>query len=275
MPCRISLIFKLTTEAAQAADASARTGGWSEGFWAPVDVPAGAASLLPLYEARRAFLPKQASIIGVRCAKYTIEGNKLLPNGTSAAKFQKPGNAQYNCDIPQMNLDCSATAFGAINTTKIQLRGIVDTMVQTGEYTPTSTYKGYVQTYLDFLKNQGFGFVARDLSVAKQKVMSIAVNVVTLKAPIVSLAVGDNMIFNHVVTDEGAPVKGSYVVTVIAGNTVTLAGFPATTMLSPSGTARKDMVAFYPFGPIFPSAITIKKIGRPSQGYRGRGSKKK
>lgn len=275
MPYRVTLLCQLTTAPTQRADASPHTGGWSESFWRAGAVALSDSVVQDLLTRRARLMPTEASIVGVRIGNYNISANKLVPVGSSTGKVERPGYPGLSCDYPGIGLSFAGSSAGVPNASRFAIRGMPDEEIRNGEYTPDSTYKGAVTQFCNTLTN-GWGFIGRDLSVASQKVMSIAGNVVTLAGLIGAVVPGDNMILNRVTDDDDDPVKGSYYITNVNPVTFayTLSGFPATTLTSAKGTARVDRIAFFAFSAVSPSRAVGRKVGRPFASYRGRASKK-
>jgi hypothetical protein len=278
---KLTAIFAVTTAPTNLSAAAPHSGGWSESWWQTNNYNFTIANLQAIAQVRAGCLPKQASIIGFRQALYVISGNKLLPNGASVTRVNVPGNAAYTTDLPQCSLELSGQANGAINSNRFRMGCLPDEQISFGEYQPTVPYGGSVATFLNMLStgqtlgnNVGtFGFPGRDLTQPSVRVVSLtAGGVLTTSAP---LAVVNNVTYIrlHRVYDVlGNPVKGSYLASNIAANQYQLQGTPGQTVSKPSGTARVDAVVVFNYASVTISRAVVKKIGRPSQGYRGRRS---
>lgn len=287
MPQRVSLIFQLTTAPTQLNYSIPHTGGWSEATWLTQAIPNLANYLTGWAQIRAVLLPKQAAIVGARMANYTISGNKLLPGGTNTYKFLYDGNAAYSTDVPQMALECSGAAVGAPNANRFTLRGTPDVEVQFGEYQPDVNYAASVSNYLGFLTgNQhvttypATGFIGRVLNntVARiQSVTPVVIQGIQCMNVLLSQDIGarpnqDYLRFHRALDQAGNPIKGSYLVTNQVGLLYTLQGTPNQTAVKPSGTARVDLINLFTYSAINTSRIVVRKVGRPSQAYRGRAS---
>jgi hypothetical protein len=278
---KLSNIFQLTTIATVPAFGVSRTGGWSEGFWVNGDPNV----FLPLWSsvqiARARMLPAQASIVGTRAQAYTISQNKLLPGGTSSGTVLVPGNPAYPCDVPQMNYELPVSGSGVPNSSRLMLRGIPDQFVTTGEFAPTRAFGSAIQAYIDALRQNGFaaGWIGRNLVNGAVRVISykppVGANpgLLTTDAPIPGFANGNFVRFHRVRDDAGNPVKGSFSASSIGGNQYNLATGPAQTVTQPSGTIRLDQLAFINYGTFNTGEITVRKVGKPTKGFRGRRSK--
>lgn len=269
---RSSLIFAVTTQPVNPIKAFARSGGWSEGFWSTFN-PSGSTQLNQIANLRAAMLPAQVSVTGFRVAVFNIDGNRLQPAGTSAGKFLFPGATRYSVDVPQAGLEMSFPAVGAPNNARPVLRGLPDEVVVNGEYSPDPTFSAAFNRYVTALNVNGFGFVGRDLASASARVLAITAGVVNLSQVLAGVAIGDFLRFHRVTNTLGRPISGAFLVTNIAGQQYTLSGLGANAVIVPSGTARKDTLSFFAYAPGTFGSVVVKKIGRPSRGYRGRRSK--
>lgn len=274
MPYRHTSIFGLTTQPTALTKAQPHSGGWTESFWTAglIDEP----SYNEWAANRAALLPKQAAIVGRRSQLYTIAGNKLLPGGSANLKFLFPGNNGYDCDVPQMALEATAGSRTTANVSRFTLRGIPDAQVTNGEYQPTAAFNNQCDFFFDLINTQNLSFVARDLGAATSRINSVGLGIVTTAAPLAGVVANQTYVrFFKCRTHQGLPVKGSYLVTLINGNSYTLQGLDQLVQVSSSGQLRVDTILLCGMKrPIF-SRIVVKKIGRPSQSYRGRASKRR
>lgn len=133
--------------------------------------------------------------------------------------------------------------------------------------------------------NGPVGFVGRVKTNQNARILSVTQtpnviplvpgNVVQLDGPIGAIANQSNVRFHRCYDVNGDPVKGSYLVSQIGvGNLYTLQGLTPTLVAVPSGTMRVDSVAMYDYQSLNVGQVVVKKIGRPSRGYRGRASAK-
>lgn len=271
MPLRVSLKFQATTAPVNRNAAAARTGGWSENFWTAGPRTDLVTDIRAVAQARARLLPVQASIIGYEIQAFDIQGNKLLPGGSSSAKLLYPGNASFTADVLQAALEVTASYTGFQNVFRHTLRGFPDELVENGEYTGASDAR--VMTFMGTLTR--FGGVYRDLNQQAFRVLGIAAGVITLLNP-AGLAVNDFLILRRVKDINGKPVSGSFRITAIAGSAFTVALLDPTIVAQTGGTARKDLLISI-YDPQLPSIgpIRVKKVGNPSDRYRGRRSKRR
>lgn len=269
-----SLLFQVTTEPVDKVYATSHSGGWSEGFWTNYQ-PTGAvgATIQNWADARALMLPSQMTIVGYRISVYDLTNNKLTPGGTSAGKLIKPGLASWSASNPQAALQLGWPAIAGPNASRIVLRGLPDEVVVNGEFNGSALFRQGLSALAVRIGISQFGWVGRDLSQPSAVVNKIAGNVVTLSQPLAGLGAGDFLRFRKCYNDAGSPVKGSYLVTAAAGSDYTIQAYLGGNLTTPSGTARKDVVAFIQGGVPIISRTVVRKIGRPFESYRGRRSK--
>lgn len=270
---RLTNILQVTTTPTDLTKARAHTGGWSESFWTTLNPVGFEPAWLTQQTKRALLLPSSAAIVGFRTQQYTIAGNKLLPGGSTSGRQNMPGALGSSADLPQVALMLNAAANGAPNNARMILRGMPDPVMVGGEYQPAPFFSALVTQFCNSMIGFNFGFIGRDLSQASVRVLKIANNVITVdQLPGTGLAVGDFIRFHRVYDSGGNPVKGDYVVSTIAGNDITVAGL-AVVVTKPSGTLRRDLLTYLPFGNLYPVRAVVKKVGRPFEQYRGRRSK--
>lgn len=276
------MIFLVTTEAVNPSASSAHSGGWSESLWTGGNSYVSLTDQNNLAFSRASLLPKQASIVGIRQGLYTISGNRLLPQGTSARKVLFPGRSIFNANLPQDSLELSGTSGTSINSNRFRLGCLPDEVVEKGEYSPTTAFSTSLNQYRALLAAgpAAWSFVGRVLSNPSARVMSIIPGLnneatVILSADLTPTA-GTSFIRLHRVYDDlNDPVRGSFLVkTVVNATTYTISGYTGQTVTMPSGTTRIDAVAVFGYGAVAISRAVVKKIGRPSQSYRGRQSRR-
>jgi len=270
---RLTNIMQVTTTPTDLARARQHTGGWSESFWTSLN-PSAYNPLWLIQQNKRAnLLPGSAAIVGFRTQIYTISGNKLLPGGASSGRQGLPGQPSLGTDLPQVALMFNCASVTSPNNTRMILRGMPDTIMSGGEYQPTPTFAGLVTQFQNSMIGMNFGFVGRDLAQASVRVLKIVVNVISLEQiPATGLNVGDFIRLHRVYDDDFNPVKGAFVVTAIAGANITVQGLNAS-VSEPSGTLRRDVLSYFPYGAIQAVRAVVKKVGRPFEQYRGRRSK--
>lgn len=275
MPVRISLLFALTTQPADLGKAIPHSGGWSETLWQDLDFGASVQQrALRLANKRAQLLPASATIIGVRYQTFTLSVNRFLPGGTSTATLQLPGNANWPGDLPQAALLLNAQSTDNQNTRRWALRGMPDQFIINGEYQPTPQFTTKINAYFQELSDDNFYFPGRDLSQPDRRVIAIANTVVTVDNG-ASFVQGGYLRFHRCIDALKDPVEGSYVITNVNVNAITLGGFAPRTLTQPSGTCRNDVAVMVKITSANFSRAVIKKVGRPFAQYRGRASRRR
>lgn len=270
---RLTNILQVSTVPTDPAQARVHVAGWSESFWTMLD----ASAYVPLWRAqnlaRANLLPLTGAIVGQRSQLYTIAGNKLIPGGSAANRVSVPGSSTGVTDLPQVALQMSARGAGVANSSRLVLRAMPDSVMEGGEYFAGPAFKASVTRWVNTMIGTNFGFIGRDLAQASVSVLLIAANVITVDLiPPTGLAPGDFIRLHRVHDINDDPVIGAFRVTGINGLTITCAGLNAT-VNAPSGTLRRDRLAFFNYQSIDPIRAVVKKVGRPFEQYRGRRSK--
>lgn len=274
MPGRVSLLFSVTTQAANAGVAVPHSGGWSESHWVNTPANVTLADIEALAQPRANLLSSLASITGYRIQTFTLVGNKMIPEGSRSGRILIPGGSQAGLNMPQDGLSIFMTAAGAVNVSRQVLRGMPDDYIVNGEYSPNVGYSSRVRTYINALINQAWKFVGRDRSVPNARVLAIANGVVTLAGNVGGVANTSFLRLNRVFDANNRPVKGTFLITAIAGNLYTVSGLGTTSVTVPSGTARIDQLAVFQYGAGTVGRTVVRKIGRPFEQYRGRASRR-
>jgi len=275
MPIKVSMIFQYASSPQNPAVASVHTGGWSETLWSILAAGTPLRNRITNWAQRRSLLlGSTVSIIGYRLQEYTLNGNRLIPGGTSAAALRYPGFPGSTTDIPQMSIEVKSSATDKANSRKANLRGVIDGCVTGGEWNPNPAYDLAMTAYLSLLQNGQWYFPGRDLSQPTMRVVTVEANVLRVDLNL-GVVVGDYVRFLRVRDVDGLPVSGSYRVSAVAGNALTLDGLKAGLVVPPNGTVRKDVVAMCQIASAEVTRVNVRKIGRPTEGYRGRRSKRR
>lgn len=272
---RITLVFSLTTDPLNRAVATAHTGGWTESLWTDFNFPIWNTPLSNLMTARQAMLPFTASITGYRAAQYDIQKNKLIPRGAFSVTSFRTGNSLWKTDLPQAALQIKMYNANQPNTSSPWLRGMPDDVLIGGEYSGNVIFTPMLTNYINQLIGGAWGFMGRDLSQETVRVNAMAGATLTAAEVIPGVAVGDYIRLNRVYDSIRRPVVGAFQVTAINAKVYTLDPAPGATVTEPSGLVRKDLLRFLSIGSSRLHRAGIKKVGRPSQGYRGRRSRKR
>jgi len=266
----------MTTEAKNRGVARQHTAGWTESFWSTSSFNFVIARWNAREAARQLLLPAQATIVGYRAQTFNMDGNKLLPGGTTNGRQQKPGLISNICDLPQVALQLNLRSNSSSNTGRMELRGIPDDQIKFGEYDPTPAFVIAMNAFIATCQKIPMGFVGRDLSLGPVRMVSVTPIAGTSNATLVTdaaipgVAVGDYVRFSRVYDSRGRPVSGSWKVLTAAAPTYTLESLKGITVDERIGTVRKDALAYFDNGSIVVHRAVVRKVGRPSESYRGR-----
>lgn len=267
---KVSLLFQFTTAPTNRAAASPHSGGWSESHWSNESSNIGTFAA-ELAQARAQFLPGEASIIGYRVQTYTISGNKLSPVNTSSGRFQYRG-VLGSMNLPSDGLGFSGQSSGNPNTARFTARGIPDGEISNGEYQPGGSMSVAVDAYRAKLVAAGWGFIGRVRTGQSARVQSILAGVVTLSQNIGGTENVSFLRLLRVSNGRRDPIKGSFLIKVIADKAYTCQNLGSTTLVEPSGEARIETLAFMPYSVVNVGRAQSRRVGGPFDKYRGRAS---
>jgi hypothetical protein len=250
-------------------------GGWSESYWWPTDdLSQATAALKGGGSFGPGLLPKRANLLASACS---ILGVRFYAGGAGKGIFKSmnyPGQYALS-DIPQMALLAYMSLQGTSAVRRLVLRGVPDSMVDSGEFAPLS---GYVQELLNFaVALSYFGGLGADTVTAYPVFGVSAAGLVTLNAVANPFAVASTVTFRNVLNEAGKRSGGSYVVSTIGplSNQFTVAGWEKG--LTTGGDVRIPTVSVHAMvgGSFTVSRILTRKVGRPFEQYRGRQSSRR
>jgi hypothetical protein len=273
MSWRAAFVIDFASAPTNLQDAAVHKGGWSESMWwdynnAPtVTGPAWA-------QKRATLLPRTCRIVGMRLQQFTLVDGQFVAGATSALGIGVSGNSYWDPDLPQVSLSLKASSAGAGNVRRFNLRGVPDAQMSGGEYQPATTYKTLMTQFLDLMTSQGWSFPGKNLANASLPIIGIDAGVLkVLNAA--GLQAGNWLRFLKVRDITGKLISGRWQILSIAGNSITLAGFDPTIAVGHVGKVRKEEYSLKVITDIQIGRAAVKKIGRPSEGYRGRRSKRR
>lgn len=254
------------------------TGGWSETMYSG-DLTAsqiiqaltqpninGFNAFLPW---RAAILPKKDSIIGVRLYKGT------LGKGQSYA-FSYAGGFNQD-EQPQVALLMKSGAIGLANSRRWTLRGIPDDQVQGGEFYPGPAFQAALAQFMNAYGN--FGFIGLDLNQPRASLAGIdAGGNVVVKNPPQPFLVNTMVTISRtvdVITGLFRRYVGKVDTVTADGSGFHVVGW--TGNACNGGTAQVNVPIYCPFNISTMNVvrITLRKVGRPFEVYRGRRSKRR
>jgi len=196
----------------------------------------------------------------------------LIPGGANTGAASFPGEGNYRTDVPQMALDCRAKALGGINVRKFTIRCVPDFVVDGGEFSPDASFAHVLEMYFREVEST-WSFLGRDLGLRSSPIVSVLNNVIVTRDNI-GVVENDYVRLLRARNAAGMPVTGSFRVTGVAGNQITVAGLPDGTVINRNGRVRKDTLKLALVGRCTMKRVVVRKIGRPSESYRGRRSKR-
>lgn len=261
--CRATMIFRVPT-------ADARVGGFSESWYkegTPADVMR---SLMALCLFRAGALPTASKISGQRVQEL---GSRAI---TDSEPF--PGVIRSTTDVPQMAAQCSVTDAAGLKKKIFMCRGINDDSVESGALVRGGATSIQLGLFMNNLAVNGFQFRSRDTTLPAIKIVSVDANGVFALTGDLAFAVGDFLTAVRVRSQQGRSIVGSfYVSNRVDAQHGTLFGWPTGQTVSLSGSFRKQAFV-YPSvaaGTGKVSKVAVRKVGRPSDLYRGRATRRR
>jgi hypothetical protein len=272
-------IWKMTMLFSQLSAASApqfpvhRIGGWSESWYT---VQNGVNDVINQASVGNGILLSRAALLGFGASIVGGRVQMVNPVGaTQSFAALYPGIPTVLNDIPQMALLMKAPGVGVGNVRRFTLRGIPDTFVSEGEFSPNGTFQGQLSTFINSL--QGWFFRGRDLTQPTVKILNISSGGVVTCQTAVSFALLQ-MVQILKSKDSGSNLRGGMFQVSTLGpgsNVFTLLNWPYGATVG--GTARGQGVVFpaVDYGHTSVSRVVTRRVGRPFTAYRGRRSKRR
>jgi hypothetical protein len=247
-------------------------GGWTESvYWNSITALANT-NFQNLLIARAGLLPNGAFISGYRiqqvdpsAAGQSYPANIGPPGGTNAP----------NQDIPQMALLLRVRSNSTNNVRSMRLAAMPDNQVSFGEYRPTAAYQIAMTAYLAQL----YGWLMRvqDLAQPVYRIATIdAAGNVLMVDPIMAVATGQVFKVKRTIDPFNNQKGGKFIVKSVTNpSSFSLYNWPYGACVI--GTMQPFVIAYPSMNATNSSIVraVVRKIGRPSLGYRGRKSKTK
>jgi len=264
---KATMLFQLSTNASNPTSPKRRVGGWSESWYYDGDITATLAFLnggTGLCAKRAALLPIGSSIVGQRLQPVVPLG----PSVTRAKPF--PAASGLATDIPQMALYVNCPNVAGTNIKRALLRGIPDSQVDEGEFSPNAAYTTKLNSFIDEL--QFWRFKHLDLAQELLTVVTVSAGGLFTTVEDHPYIPGDIVTLKNVlrVTNDKA-VTGKFRVI----DTPTLKTF--TVMQWSAGAAYQGQVrrvanaySLVNSAAAEPVRIVTRKVGRPFDQYVGR-----
>lgn len=247
-----------------------RVGGFSESvYWLSLDqgVINGFTRLM---RARAALLPTFSGVIG-----YRVQQVDPVGSAQSVRLFiPGPTPSSWASDIPQMGVMFTCISPGVANVKRQRLAAIPDPQITRGEFVPTPAYKDAFSAYLVQLR--GWLFRGADLTNTFKNIKTIdALGNVEMLDDILLLQ-GDTVTIRKAVDANGKFVSKNFKVQSATDSKHFLLQ-KWTAGVCTGGRCRKFVPIYPPINfnaPVQPQTI-VRKIGRPSNPYVGRRSKRR
>lgn len=248
-----------------------RIGGWTESYYAAAADDATHTAFRSLIQVRLGICPRGTSI-----SKYRVQQvDPTLASTLKKVSFAAP--LTWLSDVPQMALKVKFDQSPATGAMLREFRGLPDSQVVTGEYTPSNPFTLALFIFTGALSGGLFKCRRRDRSLPKSSILSIsAAGVVVMIDPVVGVAVGSQIQVIRTVNPmtgrkHGYFAKVSAVTDdshfVISGPKVVASGF---------GEMRMSGIFYQQF--LLPDSsnaqAVVRKVGRPLRSYSGRASKR-
>jgi hypothetical protein len=285
---KLTLVANFSGSPPGARFSPARQGGFTENFWlATAPTPAQ----INLWATLRASLMSvDSQFVGYRITPYTYAGNKATPGHAQIGYLEVGGKTPYGstCNSPEdaFRIRCNAAApyFSAFTQF---LHSMPDAVIDSTVYQPNNAYTTQMNAWLNALTGQSrSGLVplwfGRDPTQASARVVAVndPANTITTIGAVQNVNVGSYIRLRRVYAAPGAPIKGTFLVTLITAPVVpavnyvyTVVGLPDLVASTPSGTCRNDLLASATIANAVTSIMAERKIGRPTLLFRGRRSK--
>jgi len=260
-------VFRYTSGASTISPGN-RSGGWTESHYQTTFTPQRLQAFKDLAVERALLLPQGAVIIGIRI-------QQVDPSAAQQGfNVNYPGPPQYARDIPQMALKFRLRGTGVTNVRSYAAAAIPDAMVVNGEFNPDPVYKILLQNYLNTLNN--WCFRATSLTALASDIATIDATGLIATNQDVLTAVGSALKLKNIKTSTGSLVSGKFKVTVYNNSR----SFQVKGWTAGAGTGGTVTPVTYIYPQITGAADSVpkigtRKIGRPSDPYRGRRSKRR
>jgi hypothetical protein len=270
---KTTFILDQTTSPQEGRAQSTRDGGWTDNL----------------------YFSGTLSECELRCRRYALERANLLsstgfvngvrivnvdaPGIAKAIPYSFPGPKDAVCDVPQMAFRLSLQCANGTRR-QLVLAGVPDELVLGGaaSFNPASTRNF---TILNTILSGGFGKLGVVRSNPLVNVLSISTGGLVTTLSNHGLNANDTVRFFRTKDVYGVPVQGKWKVNGTPPSTTTfnLAEWNANP-INPYGTVnggkvRKLAFEFVGFEDLTFAGVTIRKVGRPFDQYRGRASRRR
>ena len=273
MAIKVTLIIRAGTQYEDYGDLPGRIGGETESHYLDTNTfPTNGVDLITrLATKRAAFLPKLAQVAGYRWQ--TIADTA---GASSAGDLFLPGSAAFPSDLPQAAIKITAQSQNNLNKKEMELRVIPDSVLTSGEFNPSPAFTAAVRAFLNELTTSGWCFrgVKKDASTAP--INYIEDTGVFHLTKDLAYNDGDTLQVLRTKNLANRQKGGFYVCVKVGARTGTLVRWDHG--LTSGGKLRLAGIVYPPYkfdtNAVAAAESMVKKVGRPSNGYRGRKSAK-
>lgn len=262
MTLKATFLFSQSTGQATAI----RAAGFSETWYYPDDWATIAPKLSNFARRRAGFASRNTSIIG--CRVQEIGGRSQM-----FTEVRELGQLASGGDIPNMALQ--AVCVGTVGQYKkyFQLRGIPDSLVEFGEFTPTQAFSAAWTQWKTAMQGQGAQFQCINATNPRVSILSIAADGTFITAAGTAFAVNGKVILRRTKNTINENVSGTYYIETRTDDTHGKIRNWASGTVNSNGTLAVYSFTYVTFADVDATrflAPTTRKVGRPFFGFRGR-----
>lgn len=247
-----------------------RLGGWSESLYSPTAGPAADAVFLLLIQRRLAFCPLGTVVNKWRVQQVDPAGASRLNRSAFAA------SNQFLSDVPQMALKIPFFMDGTSSQVIREFRGLPDSQVTVGEYSPNAPFNGAVQEFLASLTSGGWQARQRVKTNPQRAILSIAAGgVVTMIDAFAGIVPGAKIQVIRSVNPQTGRKFGYFATVQSVTDTTHFVISGPKVAVSNFGTMRLAAIAYnlLAAAQISLAEAVVRKVGRPLRSYSGRASR--
>jgi len=263
-----ALLRQLTGIATQSQSLPNRLAGWSESWYFDGTLAAAKSKFYDGGESwcryRAALLPARGSITEQRIQAVSPAG------GTFISQTLFPASTTLATDAPQVAILCAYISGDGLNTRNWAIRDLPDARQEYGEYSGSGAFNLALLNFNDFIVNN-FSIRCVNHAFVKSNIISIDANGLVKTKQAHDLVAGNEVAISRTINSITTR-SNSFLHTVATAPTPTtfttqegFGGVPYT-----KGTARHYAIGFQSVSAWRQERTVTRKVGRPSEEYRGR-----
>lgn len=192
------------------------------------------------------------------------------PGGTAVEQFAFPANSQLGTDSPGTALLVAFPTADFLNTRNWAIRDLPDARQELGEYLPSQQFTTALVVFQDFIR-QNFVIRCVNHSTPKSNVLTVDVAGLVKTKQDHGFAVGDEVSLSRLrnsITTRTDSFRFAVATVPNAKSFTTVEGFNGVAYTK--GTVRKYGILYQTIGQPRIERTVQRKVGRPSEEYRGR-----